>query len=269
LEFEIGYWRPDAFVRGVQSIAVLLGSHPDIPEAYAKSFEGDIEKLTSFFDLASFCERIGKLASLFGEIVVRMEARSIAVGIAVSADHKKLRIRTSLAPEDADKLIAAWPEQLRLKPVKVADTGGAVGGSIPPPAENPWLKYGVPVVIALATAVSAAGAVGLKKAIWPDYRVVVTSPAVANGVAKWTGNAVSIEWYLQPDQSSFRGLKKDVVATVRVHAPSGSLAPVTSTSKPPLAVTLSPGNYVVSVDAPDATPAQFQLVVEKSPDQRP
>jgi hypothetical protein len=125
------------------------------------------------------------------------------------------------------------------------------------------------VVIALATAVSAAGAVGLKKAIWPDYRVVVTSPAVANGVAKWTGNAVSIEWYLQPDQSSFRGLKKDVVATVRVHAPSGSLAPVTSTSKPPLAVTLSPGNYVVSVDAPDATPAQFQLVVEKSPDQRP
>ena len=262
LEFQIGDWKPDAFVRGVRAIALLLGSNPDVPEAYAKSFEGDVEKLTSFFDLASFCERVGKKAVLFGEIVVRMEARSVAVGIAVAADHKKLRIRTSLAPEDVDKLISPWPEELGLKQMKVVDTGAAVGGgAVTQQAENPWLKYGVPVAVAFVTAVSVTGAVGLKKAIWPDYKVVVTSPTVSNGMSKWTGNAVSIEWYLQPDQASFRGLKKDVAATVRLY-PSSGVQPSTP-SKPPLAVSLMPGTYVVSIDAPDATPAQFQLVVEK------
>lgn len=265
LEFEIGNWRPDSFVVGIKGIAALLGPDPDVPEAYAKSFEGDIEKLTPFFDLKSFCNSVGMRASRFGEVVIRMEARSVGVGVSVTSDHKKLRIRTSLPPDKVDPLIAAWPDELKLKPVKATDTGADVGGVAPTPSENPWLKYGVPVAVAFITAMSTAGVVSLKKAIWPDYKVTITSPFVQNGIARWSGHGISIDWYLQPDQASFRTVKKDVVAMVKVHTPSGSQRSMES--KPPVSVSLEPGSYVVSVDAPSAAPAQFQLVVEKPPSQ--
>jgi hypothetical protein len=265
LEFEVGNWRPDLFVVGIKGIAALLGTDPDVPEAYAKSFEGDIEKLTPFFNLKSFCDGVGMRASRFGEVVIRMHARSISIGIGVTSDHKKLRIRTSLPPDGVDKIISAWPEELKLKPIKAVDTGANVGGVAPGPSENPWPKYGLPVVVAFITAISTAGIVSLKKAVWPDYRVIITSPTVANGVARWSGNAVTIDWYLQPDQPSLRALNKDVVATVRLHASSGPQSAVES--KPPVSLALTPGNYVVLVDAPGAAPAQFQLMVEKPPRQ--
>lgn len=140
-----------------------------------------------------------------------------------------------------------------------------MGGVAPTPSENPWLKYGVPVAVAFITAMSTAGVVSLKKAIWPDYKVTITSPFVQNGIARWSGHGISIDWYLQPDQASFRTVKKDVVAMVKVHTPSGSQRSMES--KPPVSVSLEPGSYVVSVDAPSAAPAQFQLVVEKPPSQ--
>ena len=46
LEFEIGNWRPDYFASGIKQIAAFLGPGPNVPEAYAKSFKGDIEELT-------------------------------------------------------------------------------------------------------------------------------------------------------------------------------------------------------------------------------
>src|SRR5437762_2065922 len=70
LEFEIGYWRPDLYVVGIKAIAALLGPNPEVSQAWAKSFEGDIEKLTPFFNLKSFCGNVGMRASRFGEIAI-------------------------------------------------------------------------------------------------------------------------------------------------------------------------------------------------------
>ncbi len=259
LEFEIGNWRPDAFVQGVKGVASILGSDPDVREAYAKSFEGDIEKLTPFFDLKSFCQSVGTKASRFGEVVIRMQSRSIGVGIAATSDHKKLRVRTTLPPDELDKLIAAWPEEMKLKSIKATDTGADVGGSASIPPESRGLKYGIPVVVALITALSTSGLVSLTKAVLPDYKVVVTSPVISDGVARWSGDVVPIEWYLQPDQPSFRTAKKDVVAEVRLHTSSGALIPLNA--KPPVRVRLNRGIYVVVIDAPGAPPTEFQLIV--------
>jgi len=260
MEFEIGNWRPDLFVAGIRKIADILGPNPDIADAWAKSFEGEIEKLTPYSDLQSFSDELGTRVSRFGEIAIRMQARSIGVGIGVTSDHKKLRIRTTLPPTEVDNLLTAWPSDLQLKQIKAADTGAELGGTAPAPAENPWLKYGIPVVVAFVTAVSVAGAISLKKAIWPEYKVTLLSPPTSNGVAKWSGAWIPIDWYLQPDQASFRGTKKGVAATVRID--SASDPEQTMESKPPLNVTLRPGSYVIVIDSPDASPLQFQLIVE-------
>jgi hypothetical protein len=266
LEFEIGNWRPDYFASGIRQIAAFLGPDPDVPEAYAKSFQGEIEELTPFYDVKSFCETVGKRASLFGEVFIRMRARSIDVGIGVSADHKKLRIRTSLLPDHVDELIGAWPDQLKLKSVKAADTGTTISGAAPGSLEKPWLKYGLPLLGAIVTAASVSSVVTFKKAIWPDYKVIISSPIVENGVANWPGNVVSINWYLQPVQQSFSGVLNDVIGTVQVQAPYGSLP--SREAKPPVAIPLAPGTYVVSVNVPGATPAYFELVV-RSPSSQP
>lgn len=260
LEFEIGNWRPDYFVEGVKKISELLGPDPAVPEAYAKSFEGDIEKLTSYFDLETFCKDVGTVASRFTEVVIQLQGRSIAVGMAVTSDHKKLRIRTSIPTGEVDALIKAWPESLKLKPTKAADGGGGgVGGTAPVALESAWLKHGITVAVALITAASASGIVSLHKSIWPDYKVVVVTPYVENGMAKLTGNMLPLDWYLQPVQASIRAVKRDAVATVRVHAASGFRPPVQS--KPPLSISLEEGTFVVLVDVPEATPSQFQVVV--------
>jgi hypothetical protein len=260
IEFEVGNWRPDLFVSGVKSIAAMLGPNPDLENAFAKSFDGEIEKLTPFYDLGSFCEGIGTRASRFGEIVIQMRARSISVGLGVTSDHKKLRIRTSLPPTEVDSFISAWPNDLKLKQVKAVDTGAEVGGTVPPLTESLWLKYGIPVVVAFITAISTAGLVTLKKAVWPDYKVMVVSPSVNGGIAKWNGKVVSIEWYLQPEQTSFRPPNKTTVANVRIDSGLGS--PQILESRSPLSVSLNPGTYVVVIDSPDASPAQFQLIIE-------
>jgi hypothetical protein len=184
------------------------------------------------------------------------------VGIGVPSDHKKLRIRTSVAPDELDKIIGAWPDELKLKSIKAADTGAGAGGAAPASSENLWLKHGLPVLVAFVTAASTAGVVNLKKAFWPDYKVIITSPAVENGTAKSAGNIVSVSWYLQPEQPSFRAAQKDVIAKVQVYAPSGLQPPVES--RPPLPLSLDPGEYVISVDAPGAAPVQFRLLVQQT-----
>jgi hypothetical protein len=266
LEFEIGNWRPDLFVRGIKGIAAILGSDPDVPDAYAKTLEGDIEKLTPFFSLNAFSEGVETPLSKFTEIAIRMQARSMVIGIGVTSDHKKLRIRTNLDSDSkADKkrvnqLISAWPEELKLKPVKVQDENGAsVAPAAPAASENPWLKYWLPAITGVIGAILAAGVVNLKQAVWPDYKVTITCPVVNSGIAKWPGDIVSLDWYIQPVQASFQPVKKDVVATVRVYSPSGSQQPIES--KPPINFPLKPGTYVVVVDVAGAVPAQLQLVV--------
>lgn len=68
---------------------------------------------------------------------------------------------------------------------------------------------------------------------------------------------------LLPEEGSFRSVRKNVHATVRVYDPSGARPAVEATSS--VSIGLEPGSYVVSIDAPDAVPAHFQLVVEKKP----
>jgi hypothetical protein len=260
IEFEVGNWRPDLFISGVKKIASLIGTDPDIPQAYAKSFEGDVEKLTSFFELEDFCNTIGMRASRFEEIAIRMQARSSAIGIGVPSDHKKLRIRTSFKSDELDNIIAAWPEDLKLKQVKAADTGIGAASAIPPPSENLWLKHSIPIIVAFVTAASAAGFVSFKKAFSPDYKVVMDSPRVEKGIATWVGNSVSFNWSLQPDQPSFRGIEKDVKATIHVYSPNGDQSEISE--KPPYQFTARPGTYQIYIDAPDAQPISFQLVLK-------
>lgn len=260
IEFDIGDWRPNAFVAGIKQIAALIGGNPHVAEAYAKSFEGDIEKLTPFSTLRDFCSTVGTAASRFGEVAIRMQARSVGIGIGVTSDHKKLRIRTSLAPDEVDGLVQAWPEALHLKTIKATDTGAEVAGSAPPPSEQPILKHGVPVLIAFITAVSTAGVVTMKKAVWPDYKVMVRSPPVENGVAHWAGNVLPVSWYVQPEQASLRAAQNDAPAEVRLLNASGS--PQQQKGKPPLTFNVEPGRYIVLIDAPNAMPANFQLVVD-------
>ncbi len=261
LEFEIGSWRADRFAAGVLSIAKWLGSDPDVPEAFAKSFEGDVEKLTPFFDVSSFCAGVGTRVSLFGELVIQMQSQSIGVGIAVTSDHKRLRIRTTLPPAELDNLITPWPEELKLKQIKATDSGAGLGGAIPVPIESPWLKYGIPVLIALVTAASTAGFVGLKKAVWPSYSVKVTSPHLdKTGVARWKFETALIDWYLMPDEGSFRELRRGVAGTILIQGASQEGPPIQGT--PPLLVKLSPGINTVVVEVPGAIPAEFEIDVD-------
>ena len=270
LEFEIGTWRPDLFVAGTKRIASLLGPDPDVTDAYAKTVEGEIEKLRPFFSLNEFCERIGTRLSQFNEIAIRMQARSIGIGIGVTPDHKKLRILTTLASDSqqVDLLHSAWPEELNLKQIKVQNEPGASVVPAPAPSENPWLKYGTPVLVAFITALSTAGLatgfINLEKAVRPDYKVTILSPTVnTSGVASWPGGAVTIDWDLEPVQASFQSLKKDVAGTVLVGGPSGPQEPIKSA--PPVSVPVKEGTYDIVVSAGDANPAHFRVVVGKAP----
>lgn len=260
LEFKVGQWNPKAFAAGINKIADLIGPNPHVQEAFVKSFKGDIEELTPFYDRQSFCEHIDRRANVFGEMVFQMRSRGVTVGIAVPSDHKKLRIRTSLPPEEVDKLIEAWPSELKLDPIKADDTGAFIGGSAPSVTENPWLKHGVPVLVAFITAASTAGLISLKKSVWPEYKISVASPLLENGRAKLLGPELVVDWYLQPDGGSLRGIDRDTIASVRVIGPSGIVKEINS--KSPVSIPLSSGDYTLSIDVPDIAPVHIPLHVD-------
>lgn len=267
LEFEIGDWKPDQFAVGVRRIAEILGqgSEPDLPEAYAKRFSGVVETLTPFYRLDKFCAEVGKKADLFGEISIRMDCRSTTVGIFVNSEHKKLRIRTNIIAEETDRLISAWPDSLSLKPIKSIDTGS---GSSSAPIEEPKKKlsdFVLPVVAAIFTSGAVTGALTqystTVKFFWPDYTVVVTQPTVEKGKATLAGGGVTINWYIKPDQLSWRGNREDAKATVKISSTKGKQF-VEIPSSPPISTRLDPGEYEVAVDAKGATGATFQLQVQ-------
>ena len=260
IEFKVGHWNTKAFVVGIKKIADAIGPDPHIEEAYVKSFRGDVEELKPFYDQKSFCDYIDKRANLFGEVVFRMRARSVTVGIAVPSDHKNLRIRTSLAPDSVDSLIDAWPPDLKLDQVKAEDSGAFMSGAVPSVTESPWLKYGIPVLVAFITAASTAGVVSLKKSIWPDYKMVVASPSIESGKAKWAGPTLIVDWYLQPEQASLRGIVRDAVGLVRVLESSGVSREVKST--PPVSLQVTPGDYILSIDVPETAPIRIPLHIE-------
>lgn len=260
LEFKVGQWNPKAFAAGINKIADLIGPNPHVQEAFVKSFKGDIEELTPFYDRQSFCEYIDRRANVFGEMVFQMRSRSVTVGIAVPSDHKKLRIRTSLPPEEVDKLIEAWPSELKLDQIKADDTGAFIGGSAPSVTENPWLKHGVPVLVAFITAASTAGLISLTKSVWPEYKISVASPLLENGKAKLLGPELVVDWYLQPDGGSLRGIDRNSIGSVRVIGPSGIVKEINS--KSPVSIPLSSGDYILSIDVPDIAPVHIPLRVD-------
>jgi len=260
MEFKIGQWNPRAFAVGINKIADLIGPNPHVQEVFVKSFKGDIEELTPFYDCQSFCEHIDRRANVFGEMVIQMRSRSVTVGIGVSSDHKKLRIRTSLPPEEVDRLIEAWPSELKLDQIKAVDTGAYIGGSVPSTTENPWLKYGAPVLIAFITAASTAGLISLKKSVWPDYKISVASPLLENGKAKLLGTQLVVDWYLQPDGGSLRGVNRDSIGSVQILGQSGIIEQINS--KSPVTIPLSSGDYILSIDVPDIAPVHIPLHVD-------
>jgi hypothetical protein len=260
LEFKIGRWNPKAFVAGINKVAEIVGPNPHVQEAYVKSFRGDIEELIPFYDQRTFCEHVGRSANLFGELVFQIRARSITVGIAVPSDHKKLRIRTSLPPDDVDKLIDAWPSELKLDQTKADDTGAFIGGSAPSATESPWLKYGTTILTAFVTAASISGVITLKKAIWPEYKVSIVSPIVQDGKAKLIGTEMVVDWYLQPTGDSFLGIDRNSVAVIRIMGPSGIVHEVRS--KAPVSMPIQSGDYTLLVDIPDIAPVGIQLHID-------
>ncbi|MFK0310036.1 hypothetical protein ACIQUF_02230 [Pseudomonas sp. NPDC090233] len=260
MEFKVGQWDPKEFAVGVNKIADLIGPNPHVQEAFVKSFKGDIEELTPFHDRQSFCEHIDRRANVFGEMVIQMRSRSVTVGIGVSSDHKKLRIRTSLPPEEVDSLIEAWPSELKLDQIKAVDTGAYISGSVPSVNENPWLKHGIPVLMAFITAASTAGLISLKKSVWPDYKISVASPLLENGKAKLLGTQLVVDWYLQPDGGSLRGINRNSIGSVQVLGASGIITHINS--KSPVSIPLSSGDYILSIDVPDIAPVHIPLHVD-------
>jgi hypothetical protein len=263
IEFDIGHWSPRLFAAGLSKIVELVGPHPHLERAFYKTYEGDIEKLTPFFDIDEFLRAIDTGVSAFGEISLQLAARSTTIGITVPSDHKKLRIRTSIAPKDLDPVLEAWPPELKLRQVKAVDTGDLFSGSgSSTKQESNWVKLGVPVATAFITAMSVTGVVGIKKAIWPDYKLVITSPIVEGGKAAWSAKKIVLDWHLQPEQPSLRSIQKDVQATVRIIGLNAQ--PYEVRGSPPLSVGVNPGEHIVSIDVSDLPPMSFRLNVGDS-----
>lgn len=260
-EFEIGRWKPEEFAKGVSATTQVLGGQPFLREAYIKTFDGDVEKLTPFYDLQSFIQFVAKKASRFGEAQVLMEGAEKTIGIRVDSDHKRLRLRSSVTPDALDEFIAVWPDSLLLKPVKAVDAGSdlasATSTSVP---EKPLLKYGIPVVIAFITAASVAGFLSLKVAIWPDYRVIIHAPPAEHGVAVVAPGEVLVSWYLKPIQPSLRRPRKDSPATLRLFS-DGKIVAHRRLVRAPAMLPLKGGDYVVEVDVADAEPERISLHV--------
>lgn len=260
LEFDIGSWRPDLFADGVRRIATYLGGNPGVRELYVKTYEGDVEKLVPFYEIKEFLQYVGHRASRFGEVSVGLQARSIGVGILVPPDHKKLRIRTTLPPESVDELLDAWPTELGLRQAKAQDSGSGVEAVAPTPPESALPKYGVPILVALITSLSVTSVIALQKAIFPDYTLVITSPPHNRRVVTVRPGAIPVRWYVKPVQASFRSDRKDVPAVIRVYGSVGMQQ--SFTARPPRLIKLEPGSYAIEVDAPEAPPAQIQVLVK-------
>lgn len=264
IELEVGNWNPKEFAQGVSAIAIAIGPNPYLESAYVKSFDGDIERLTPFFDLRSFLDFLNRRASTFGEVSVQLRARSTTVGIGLPTDHKKLRIRTSIPPEGVDPLINAWPDSLRLKQVKSVDTGDFfTGGDASKKDDSKWVKLGVPIATAFITAISVTSVVALKRAIWPEQKLVLSSPRQEGSQASWSGKRLEVDWYLQPEQPSFRDIQKEVPATIRLSDLAGSVKELSG--KPPAFFDVARGTYNLSVSVEGLPALRVQVKVEGLP----
>ena len=261
LEYEIKNWRGDSFAAAVREIANLLGGRPFLREAYVKIFNGNIETLTPFVDLDGFLQQVGTRTGAYGETAILMEGRDNAVGLRVNSEHTRLRIRTSFDLPALDQLINAFTDNLGLVQVKALDSGSDVGAASPSQRpEKPLLKYGIPVLVAAVTAASVSGFVSLKKAVFPDYKVFISTPPTTNGTADITG-PLQVSWYLKPDGASLRGIVKDVPATIRIF-PAGQPVQTFPGKMPNQTLTLAPGDYIVQVETPDTEPAQITVRVK-------
>src|SRR5262249_21128197 len=81
LEYGVKSWRSDSFAAAIRSLANLLGGQPFLREAYVKTYSGNVETLTPFFDLQSFVQQVGARAGAYGEAAVLMEGREHAIGV--------------------------------------------------------------------------------------------------------------------------------------------------------------------------------------------
>lgn len=261
LEFEIGNWRPDLFSESIIRIGNIIGGNPYLDQAFIKSLEGDVEKLVAFHDIESFRKEVGRRASLFGEVFVRMDARGIAIGIGVSSDHKRLTIKSSLDSKSIDIIIDAFSEKLKLKSVKASnrDSGNGNGASTSPPPDNSWLKYGIPFLVSLVTAASTTGSVGLGKAIWPDYKITIESPIGNIGkMASQTGELI-LSWHVQPIQTSFRKKKTNIPLDIVIISKTGTKS--YPDTKSPFKIKLEPGIYNISLGNQDIPSELIQVEV--------
>ena len=227
-----------------------------------KSTEQEVEKLIPFYRLKDFVDHIDKPSARFGEASILLEARSTAIGITVTAEHKRIRIRTTIPPDELDPFHTAWPESMKVKLVKASDPGSNMTSVAPPARENPVLKYGVPVLIAFITAISTAGLLSLHKAVWPDYVVVITSPAASKGSLELGSGEIPFNWSVKSDQPSFHEEKHGVPATITIYGRVGP--PETLERTPPTSIHLDPGEYTLDVATLDARPAELQLTVNRT-----
>ncbi|MDS4076965.1 MAG: hypothetical protein RKO68_13565 [Candidatus Accumulibacter sp.] len=260
IEFEVGQWNPKDFGVGVEAIARAIGPNPYLENAFVKSFDGDIERLTPFFTIPSLLEYLNRRASTFGEVSVQLRARSTTVGIGSPTDHKKLRIRTSIPPEKVDPLIDAWPSTLKLKQVKAVDTGDFFTGSdSSKKEESKWIKLGLPIATAFITAFSVTSIVTLKRAVWPDQRLVLLSPKQEGAAATWVGKRLEVDWHLQPEQPSFRSITVEP-AVVRLTDAEGHAKELVG--KPPAAFDVVVGTYNLAVTVEGLPTLRTQVKVE-------
>ena len=261
LEWEIGHWQPKLFCDGVQKLAEFFGTELRVADAYAKSMEGNVEKLTSFFDLKSFTDSIGRKAALFDEIVIRLEGRSQSVGIGVRSDHKKLRVRTSLPPADTDPIVEAWPEGLGLKAIKATDSGSDPGSLVPAPAPKESTLWKVISAVAALLGVISVGGVGATLNMFsPEYKVVVTSPILHGGSASSDSPEINVDWYLEAEGLHTGGPIKDLPANIVVDGNADANSRIAH--KPPYRLTLPVGSHSIKIDSSKGAPLVFEVTVK-------
>jgi hypothetical protein len=259
VEYEIGNWDPELFVAGIRRLAAMLGGRPSLMDAYLKKNDGKIEELLPFYDLEPFLTAIGKSPSRFTEAVLTMAARGNAIGLMVMSDQKRLRIRTTLEADELNTIETAWSKEMKLKLTKASDYGQGLSGSSPPPPESLLLKYGIQVLITLLT-LGAVSLTAFKKAIWPDYSVVITSPGGLSGTADFEPGQIPVSWYEKPEQVSLRSDHRVTPAQVTVFGKNGVVTQLAG-SLPTMVTVNNEGQYTLVVDPGDAAPAQVPFRV--------
>ncbi len=218
--YQVRRWDQSEFIEALEIAMTHVGrgTMPAVRNVYFNETLPDFrEHVRGFRTVEEFFEFVKSSQIPFESVGFSVEgALGVGLGVTLNAEHTKLEFRSTVMPEELEKLVFPFKGGMKLKAIKLTDGGSGLSEAVQPTKQEPWwVKHAITLAVALIALVSVRGIVELVRAIFPTYEVKITAPTKQDSLTVVGRKAIELRWIVKPVDFSFRSIRTDAPATVR------------------------------------------------------